>query len=657
MGNRRIGVYPQPLSFFIAGKNLHFKPCTVLNSSLVYWRFDFLLDEPADDDAMPLRERIEHIRFTLADMCLEKSTDRFSFFRLLNRVVFFFQEPLIFAICRKSPNSDGYVVDRHTHGDPLYRDEFEAALQSLQMKQDLADVPEVAIAPYAIQLFKSSFFIIPFEIDRNLKANFVRQRVKFVPVKRDAEVSRILQRIFRPFGSALSSLEIEAHIENNFQSIFQNSAQIEAYLDDPRKDPANRQTLKVMARYEKRHKQNKIAPIAQGELALKRTQDFESGEETLEPRADFTCLEELLESEMALIASSPALYSGKSQVSNILISRKKFDRSDLRFDSYFYSIDLFISREQTQQFRICCQTVERENLQAFNDKEADDWYWACVDEGKTRTLLSMLRVPMSKHCRLFSEYSLMSGASIINVDPFSRGDIGWVDDTATDEQRSQELKRFVVLHYLLQMMSPNAKVPSLLTLPIRVSGATWMAATIVVDGSCSEEEPFDKIVSSSEFQKRFLVYHSMMRDFENRLRRKSKSAYLQCIYSVFSEQVAEMRQRRGQSRSGEPIDRNDFSEEDFDVLVNKTLSLARLYPYDLIVFSRGGALERIPDMRSDNLGHACNVDFGIYDGNPYFDRLKLRQFLDRTEVKRLLRNMVNAQLGLAASIPGIVKSV
>jgi len=109
-----------------------------------------LLDDPERDGTMSLSERIEHVRFTLADMCLEKNADRFSFFRLLNRVIFLFQKPLIFAICRKSDETHGYIVDRYTHGDPFYLDQFKAALRRLGMQPDFSDVPEKAIGDCCI---------------------------------------------------------------------------------------------------------------------------------------------------------------------------------------------------------------------------------------------------------------------------------------------------------------------------------------------------------------------------------------------------------------------------------------------------------------------------------------------------------------------------
>ncbi len=599
---------------------------------------------------MSLSERIEHVRFTLADMCLEKNADRFSFFRLLNRVIFLFQKPLIFAICRKSDETHGYIVDRHTHGDPLYLDEFEGALRRLGMKSDFSDVPEEAVEPYAVRLFHSSFFVIPFDVIRNPQADFRKQNVEFEPISRSSTVGRVLERVFRPFGAALCELGIEEHIEKNFQEIFEATALIQAYQDDPRKYPADRETQSLMTRYERRPRKVNVRQLAQGEMRIVPRRGAETIDAQAEVRADFTSLDDLLEAETGLIVSSPALRRPGGQISNLLISRKKFDRTDLRFGAYFYGIDFFLSREQRQQFRFCCQTIDRKSLTPFPNVDADRWFWENVDSARYRHLIASLRVPLSSNVRLFPEYVLMSGASILNVDPFSRGDLGWIADSATDEEREKELRRFAILHYLLQMMAPGARRPSLLTLPIRVSGATWMAATIVVDGAASDGDPEADIVSSSEFQSRFLIYHSMMRDFENRIRRKSKAAYLQCVYDVFAHQVAVMRDRNGQSRSNAPIESGDFEFPDFEALLDKTMGLARLYPYDLVVFSLGETLGRFSELRAESLGYACKVDFGIYDGNPFFDRLRLRNFLDRKDVRRQLRNLVNAQLGLSGSV-------
>lgn len=286
----------------------------------------------------------------------------------------------------------------------------------------------------------------------------------------------------------------------------------------------------------------------------------------------------------------------------------------------------------------------------FQEPKAEKWFWAAVKRGRIEELLGVLDTPLSRGVRLFPEYALMSGAAIINVNPFARSDVGWIKGALDPDEREHEFRRLAVLHYLLQLMAPGVPQPSLLTLPLRVSGATWMSATFVVSGVPdaggvgvdSLEAP---IVDSDEFQKRFLIYHSLTREFESRLRRKSKEAYIQAVYDIFIKYVDERRRAAGRAKAEQGI---DLHPDDFKALNDRMTALSRLYPFDTIHFGAEGSLSNIEQYRAGGLGEACNCEFGILDRNPFFDRLRLRSFLDRDEVLRRLRDLINAEIGLKA---------
>src|SRR3954467_5242417 len=54
----------------------------------------------------------------------------------------------------------------------------------------------------------------------------------------------------------------------------------------------------------------------------------------------------------------------------------------------------------------------------------------------------------------------------------------------------------------------------------------------------TDEHPdYSGIVNADEFERRFLFYHSLMRDFETRIRRKSKQRYLWAVSQILSKRV------------------------------------------------------------------------------------------------------------------------
>lgn len=584
--------------------------------------------------------RLKHIRFTLADICVKSDRTSFSFFRILNRAIILFQEPLCFAICRL--RSANFELAGNTIGDPLYRNEFEQSLENLGFDLKTGKAPVKKLAEFAIPLLASSqvpttdFHILAFKIDRSpAKADQRKQKITYLPIRKSDHVGLVLSDIFRPFGKALRTLGVDAELQNHFEQIVAASKVIQARMDDPGPNPATAEVLSVMKRYE--HKALTKAP----------------NQNVPEGRADFISLDELLQREVEEPLGSPLLYrSGQAQpqVANLILSRKRFDRQDVRFGAYFYSIDFFLSNDQKNQFLKCAATIDPDSVVAFSDAPTRQWFWKTARSKHPVELLDALSKPMSKGVRLFPEYVLMSGAAIINKNPFERGDIGWMDNALTLEERQQELRRIAVLHYLLQFMSPGVTSPSLLTLPLRVSGATWMAATFVVSGEPDPAE-IGPICTSEEFQKRFLIYHSLMRSFESRLRRKSKEAYIKAVFDIFALHIDRKRKAAGGGTKNVTI------SPDYKELVMELTALSRVYPYDTIHFGPDAVLQNSREYAAASLGQACKVDFGIRNGNPFFDRSQLRSFLDPSEVREQLRDLIHAEVGLDVAIPNFYLKV
>jgi hypothetical protein len=75
------------------------------------------------------------------------------------------------------------------------------------------------------------------------------------------------------------------------------------------------------------------------------------------------------------------------------------------------------------------------------------------------------------------------------------------------------------------------------------------------------------------------------------------------------------------------------------------LALCRLYPFKPILFGPVGSAERY-GWDGVKVGSRYDVDCGIADQNPYFDRTPLREFLTREEVSTRVREVMNSEMGL-----------
>ena len=592
---------------------------------------------------------VTHIRSTLADLCVREYNDKFSFFRFLNRATFLFNTPLCFAVCERLPDGRFLLVDdKHTVRDPLFEDIFHCTLRRTLKVYSSTFSINTDSSQYLIRLFSTDYYVIPFIFDLLDNKPFQRKNVRFIPITNNHPVGEVLTRIFQPFGTTLHQLGVERRLRANFEQLIRKNLHIPALTDDPRDCPATSHDRAVIHRY--------AGPAVS-------TSDIQS--------SPFSTLSFVLNNEINALLGSCAITPSVAfpAVSNLLLTYKCFDRDDARFDTYYYDIKFFVSSFQRQQIHDTLLHIQRDLFLPFHDECADKWFWETVDKKDADTLLRILTAPLSRYVRLFADDVLTSGAGMLCINPFSSGDLGWIDERASDFATQQELRRFAVLHYLFQSMLPEDRSPSLLTLPLRVSGATWMAATVVVSGQkAANTDVPEGVASPGEFEKRFLIYHSILRDFERRLRRKTRDAYIEAVYDLFITfllkecRAKEVLWKRTDLLESEPAEYINYCE--YSKLNSQLVALCRLYPFDLIVFGpedelrettndyvekvfdENGKEEQNSAQEIEEIGRPCGIALGIVAHNRFFDRLNLRAFLDRAKVGRRLRDLVNAEIGL-----------
>jgi hypothetical protein len=556
--------------------------------------------------------RLEEIRSSLADICVRVRWDSFSVYRLLNRVLFMIQAPLAFAICRCEPATDFAVLDHRTVNDPLFEAEFMKALEGVGFNVDDKRAAFSQIQDSAIRIFTTHYYIIPFKVERLSEPKCTMQKIAYFPLSPDDPARHYLRDCFAPFGRCLKELRIEDHLERHFDELIKKTTILRAPYDRP-----------------------------DGNAPTDVDLDYLEG-----PR---NRLKSLLLKEMERFEQSPILCKTPYDVPNFLLSIKSFDRRSVRFGNYFYNVSFILSDQQKERLVRFFEKKIRPHMISFSIKSLDDWFWQHVRNSEIQELFDTLESPLSQGARTFVEYSLMSGTSIVNCDPFSRGDVGWfeaehvTDHSQREREREKALRLFVVLHYVLQAMAPGVNDPVVLTLPIRASGANWITVSTVRGSKEDPQRP--GIVDSDEFQIRFRFYHSLMREFEGRLRRKSKDYYLNEVGRIFGKAV-EVRMRKPSNMTGERREqRVNLTDEDFLDVIDKVHTLCRVYPYEPIHFGPKGMATNIPNYEGSVLGNALQIDFGIVLRNPYFDRLQLRPFLAPEPTREKLSFLIYATVG------------
>lgn len=275
--------------------------------------------------------------------------------------------------------------------------------------------------------------------------------------------------------------------------------------------------------------------------------------------------------------------------------------------------------------------------------EYDALFWTLLlsADGPSRVLDRIL-APLGRCTRLFCESVLTTGSLFINYDPFRRGDLGWITPVSSIRSRDlvDEHLRLACLHYVLLLIAPPARTPSLLMMPLRVGGAAWLAAITIRASGSSDQRPSQggSLVADEWFQRSYIFYHTLMRGFERRLRRKSKACYIEHVGEIVGHYVRAFRNAEQEGTQCQP-------QTLVDQINHEISDLCRVYPYQRIVFWLDKPSESARDpilLQSEHpLWHPL---WFTLEPNVFFDRLDMEWNLKRDEVRDDLWSVVRGEL-------------
>lgn len=567
---------------------------------------------------------IDHIRFGLVDICVRGDWRDISLFRFVNRAAFMLRQPAYFVIFRPDSSSEVLRSVHLSTNDPNYAPALRHATSSLLLDSD-GRVDWSRCAPYAIRVFSTDIYFLVF-VHRTDFSTHSYHALDYVPCSSSSSIHRFFSDCFAPLGPVLQNSGLNEHLLRRIDELYDANTPLAAPHDHPDTLPFTDPTLQELVG-----------------LAYDRMLDT-------------------LYSSLSTIENAALLRPQPFSIPNFLCSVKVFTRNSARVGTYFFNFKLVLTPTQRFALALHLSTIARRGAyDPYPDALIDDWFWSEARKAAgIEHIFAIFTSAPSPGTTLFLDAALMSGTIQVHNNFSQEFILGHFDssylpaDANRCAAREAALRRFCVLHYFLQFMAPDAQSRSLLTFPIRVSGSTWMAITTVVGDT---HESCSAIVDHAEFQRRFLLYHSVMRNVENRIRQRMRNTYLKfCgdrFCTILSKSLAEqVRQRRQEwtSQRKKAVNAPDrvgdrfiarhhafgLSDSDVRLAWQRSIAACRVFPFPPILFVRKEHVLECRAMSAREINLECAIWLVMPTSNPFFDRLRMKAFLQEDEVAETL---------------------
>lgn len=524
-----------------------------------------------------------------------------------------FAKPVVFLVHHEEEEQGKplFIVDEAVSVfDPIFLADFHAALRGHNAL--VGEVPYIRgavkrqlhrgfLTAHAIRMFDTQNSIVAFEIEpASAGGPVVQPNFSFSPIKRDSEIGHFLSSVFLPFDGVEGRTLLSDNVSAHFAKLTQNGVNVKAA---------------------------DIPPDSQRIII----------NDLLETAAFGRPAASLISKEYARLANSPLLRGflweareAERYPINIAFFSKTFSRSTTRFDVYYYDQILNLGAPQTNRILFGLEKAQRDDFIAYPAKDHDERFWKAVTTSQGRNeVIGELRSSLPQHVRLFTENALMSGITVLSADVFRRGEIGWISNKATFAQRDDALWRLTCLHYVLQLGSPvrpsSAHNLSVVSLPFRCSGGIWMCASFLrenVRGTDSD------MIDQQGFEQSFLIYHSLLRESERRIRRKAKFAYLRTLGLIAARETRNMRKRSAEGLAAADFGSPCLDETALQAVNRAAVNLARIYPFPV-----GRIVSKTGNVK-------------LFE-NPFFDRLTLRSFISKDDIEREIKTGIISECYLS----------
>lgn len=594
-------------------------------------------DPTEKSDEESIRQWIDFLRFTLADIVARGEWDDFGLFRILNRIAFLSRDHLVFVVGfqRQLNGKWRYEADPVTSSlDPVFYDLILDALSSeasgltkhrLSRSEFEGEAPRpIPLKPeripeFAIPIWNTNQFILCYSMIVAPARPGAQPPMQLEPIPTNSPLGQFFVEVLKPFDGKSSQSDLYPEMVSHHSKIEANVGKELAKL---------REASKLI-----RAKGDKPRPFGGHELAyLDRI---------------LSRVLEMVDSEYSRLAKSPLVWPQRELgtyrplTANLLFISKTFDQEAVRYGHYHYDARAMIPETQANHLEAALNEANPDDYIPFGTdrttRNYDTAFWEMAKNPKTcHKVLDLLRGPTPEYSRSFAESVLMSGTALIKPGIFDRSAIGWIDaeTVPNDDAYDHAMMRVCALHYVLQFGSPvrpvDAEQLSLVSLPFRCAGGIWMCASYVRDNTTRQKKPpIEGLIDQHGFDENMLMYHSVFRDAERRLRRKAKNLFAKMLGEAIAEEVPKSRKRSKIRQRGFCIDQTSII--DFKV---KSELLTRIIPYEHV--------ELTATSEPTKSEPAIRLKYRI-NANRFFDKLTLHKFLTENDaVPKMLESMIIA---------------
>lgn len=539
-------------------------------------------DRELDQIRRSLSHRNQFIRYTMADIIARGEWDDFGLFRILNRLSFISTRQLAFVIYKldqskkssfkglnkKKIGSSRIVVQEVSMFDPALQDKLYRDLQkgphallgsfdpTKKTKDQELHLNPTTIKPYEIRLFASDYYILILKLNIKEARCGIEPEIKFEPVSRTDPMGQFFTDVLHEFDGKIPRIKFEPEDVKLQLSNLYSHGYIPAKDIPPEKQSFDRQDAistsmaidYVQRVINKEYKKISLAPVLATYLSEKKDWDR------------------------------------YNKLINVFYFAKAFRRNTTRYAHYYFDTFLLLPEEQKSRLRAALKEVsdQRSDFIPYDDAGASEAFWSDLQsEDGINEILRLLQHELSADSRLFPENALMSGALMIKPGVFSRSAIGWIKpgSNLTSDERRIEMKAFAAFHYVLQLGSPitpadSGKRLSLVSYPFRCAGGIWMTGTHV---RLDEEMELGgrplSLLNHEAFEHNFLMYHSIFRESERRIRRWAKYRWLVQVSFLVKEAVRKTPKRD----NSVPLDERNRLELNMHLR-----NLCRVFPLPLL---------------------------------------------------------------------------
>jgi len=504
----------------------------------------------------------DNVKLTLVEQALQsnysrKKLDRVSLRQFVNRLLLLTQKPRIFLFYKKDKKRGGWVYSFSTHGDVLYKKQFEEQIKN-KLHQQLDKYcsykkPQDPIWPDE-----------PHEIG-NTGFGIIIVAIKAKTTKTGREIT---------FTSP-NKLDNENNIIDNIEYALLNKLWCSFLGCEFSK------TLGVEARLKKKLEQIGSNPTAEKNSI--ETSNHQSIDHTLSitdqafinEQLDY--LSEIINDCYKDVCETPLICNQGKTPPNIFFFVRYYDSPDTinRFknglkdgnDPYPYSLKIIIPKAQKEHLLTTLKSIAESDINEIksgvntwnykykrlpgykklyskNNHECDSCYpvpkldfefWQRIKQGQFDEILTDLQQPFTQEARSFVDPSLMTGFIHYRSGVYQESGLERVTEKAQKlDFESSDIRRLVYLHYLFSAAAPDSNHENLgtMTVPLNVANQPYVA---VVQAIVTKDENDPDYTDRISWPQNYHFFTDVARHCVRGLRYHSKIKYLQQIEKVVYE--------------------------------------------------------------------------------------------------------------------------